>query len=439
MRNFLIILFLFLVACQPIEPLASFEFSSPTLPESTTSLPAIYERVAQNEGESVLFSNEEDSLWVHVYVNSSDEGGNFYKSIFVQDLPSNPNQAIRVDIDQTALSDYFPLGKKMAILLNGLGAGYQNGALALGRFNGSKIDPLPWYLSKNHFRTAQERGAIEPSPLFLNRIEEKDNGKWIVLEDVQFQQADVGKTYSGETYDLYDGERRLVQCGNYRSILLTTSTYSDFKSVVVPGNAGKVEGILTKDYYNEKWVLKINFPRNLHFENERCDPFFEENFEAAYHGVFQKEGWTNTREKGSQQWEVYADENALGQSVQISSYRSGDAETVSWLVSPKVSLAQLSHPKLAFRTSTKYADNSTLDVFYSLDWSGDEQTLTTATWLPLSARIAESDDNPLEWIESGFLVLPKADLFVGFRYSGSGKTAYDGTYELDDIRILDTD
>ncbi len=80
-----------------------------------------------------------------------------------------------------------------------------------------------------------------------------------------------------------------------------------------------------------------------------------------------------------------------------------------------------------------------LDVFYSLDWSGDEQTLTTATWLPLSARIAESDDNPLEWIDSGFLVLPKADLFVGFRYSGSGKTAYDGTYELDDIRILDTD
>ena len=60
-------------------------------------------------------------------------------------------------------------------------------------------------------------------------------------------------------------------------------------------------------------------------------------------------------------------EKSLGQSIRLGSYRSGDAATVSWLITPEIDVGSLNQPHLAFRTSTSFADNSVLEVFYSTD------------------------------------------------------------------------
>lgn len=112
---------------------------------------------------------------------------------------------------------------------------------------------------------------------------------------------------------------------------------------------------------------------------------------------------------------------------------------MSWLVSPRVDLGSLAHPVLAFRTSVRYPDNSILEVFVSTNWSGAAEEISQATWMPLNAQIAKKTDNPAHWVDSGLLSLADyvSHCYIAFRYTGSGKTSHDGTYELDDIRIVD--
>ncbi len=162
-------------------------------------------------------------------------------------------------------------------------------------------------------------------------------------------------------------------------------------------------------------------------------------FESNPLGLFEKEGWTNYAEAGSRFWEVYKDENSLGQSLEIGFFRSGDTASISWLISPKIDLQSLNNPRVAFRTSTSFADDSSLEALVSSYWDGQIQTIKSATWLPLLARIATEDDDTQIFVDSGDLNLNFYGnaLYFAFKYVGSGKTAQDGTFELDDFRTFE--
>lgn len=438
MRPFIYVLPLLFFACTVETTTVSSPLVSSTFPAFNSSIAAIKARVEQSENGFMEFSPTEDTLWVEAYVTSSDEAGNFYKELYVQNKPDDPQMGLKILVDRTALSDFFPPGRRIGVRLNGLGAGLKGNVLTLGTYLGNDIGAIPQFAVEDHFVLGDSLYNILPRTVHLAALTAEDFGQWIRLEDVQFAQAEVGKTFSGEAFDEFDGERRLVQCDDQRAVFLSSSTYADFKSVVLSDHSGSVEGVLTKDYYGEKSILKINDPSNLNFEGSRCDPYFEQNFETIRLGLFTESGWTNHAEEGTQYWEVFEDEYSLGQSIALGSYRSGDATTVSWLITPRIDLTSLTNPHLAFRTSVRYADNSTLEVFTSSDWNGEVSDLTMAHWEPLSVRIADNTDDASAWIDAVEIPLSSVTQFyLAFRYTGSGKTASDGTYEIDDIRVYD--
>lgn len=438
MRPFIIFLALLFFACTVETTSVSPALVSSTFPAFNSSIAAIKARVEQSENGFMEFSPTEDTLWVEAYVTSSDEAGNFYKELYVQNRPEVAEMGLKILIDRTALSDFLPPGRKIAVCLNGLGAGLKGNVLTLGTYLGNDIGAIPQFVLEDHFVLGDSLYNILPRTVQLASLTEEDFGQWIRLEDVQFAKAEVGKTFSGEAFDEYDGERRLVQCDDQRAVFLSSSTYADFKSVVLSNHSGSVEGVLTKDYYGEKPILKINDPSNLELHGSRCDPYFEQNFETLRLGLFTENGWTNYAEEGTQYWEVFEDEYSLGQSIALGSYRSGDAATISWLITPKIDLTPLTNPHLAFRTSVRYADNSSLEAFISSDWNGEVSALKMAHWEPLAVRIAESADDASAWIDAVEIPLISTTQFhLAFRYTGSGKTASDGTYEVDDIRVYD--
>ena len=265
------------------------------------------------------------------------------------------------------------------------------------------------------------------------------NNLFVSFPNVQFSKAELGRTFAGKAYDSFNGERNIVSRDTYNSLWLSCSTFSDFKSMVLPQEKGIVQGILSRNYFNSRYILKINNPTDITFIDSSCDPFFEENFEANRLGLFYKNGWYNYAHEGTQFWEVYEDENSLGQSVHIGSYRSGDVSTISWLISPKLDLSSLKNPQVAFRTSVSFPDESILEALVSSDWNGQIEGLETATWNSLSAVIASKHDESRIFIDSGNLSLNfyGRELFFAFKYTGSGKTSQDGTYELDDFHIFD--
>ena len=80
-----------------------------------------------------------------------------------------------------------------------------------------------------------------------------------------------------------------------------------------------------------------------------------------------------------------------------------------------------------------------MEALVSSDWDGQIQTTKSATWLPLLARIATKDDDAQIFVDSGDLNLNfyRNTLYFAFKYVGSGKTAQDGTFELEDFRIFE--
>lgn len=422
--------------CQKEIKLPSIQLDTFKKPPVNSSIRAVHEAVWQSETGFVEFEQDEN-LWIEGYVVSSDHAGNFYKELLVQDHWENPEFALRLRLDAQALYSRYPIGQKIYVRLNNLGAGKENGLLSLGSYQADGIAQLAEFLISKHVIRDTLQKAIVPVALTLHEISPIQYGKWVQLKDIQFSKSELHKTYAGEAFDEYDGQRILENCSNYQSIPLYTSTFSDFKSQLLPTVSGFINGILVRDFYDETTVLKINTPKDIVFSQERCDPFYGEHFEEFRLGKVEEKNWKQWQEAGTQHWEVYRDESSLGQSVRIGSYRSGDDQTINWLLSPRFDLDMRSNFELSFRSSVSFGDASTLEVFYSTDWDGVVSSLEKANWESLPVLRANRYSDPDIWIDSGDFAIPMTQSFyLAFVYSGSGKTTRDGTYEIDDIRLV---
>ena len=64
-----------------------------------------------------------DDIIIEGYVSSSDESGNVYKTIYLQDAPENPTQGLVVSVDAVSTYTSYPQGSKVYIKLKGLAFG----------------------------------------------------------------------------------------------------------------------------------------------------------------------------------------------------------------------------------------------------------------------------------------------------------------------------
>ena len=107
--------------------------------ETNTTLAGITSNLSSYEENVVSF---QEDLIIEVYVVSSDQAGNFYKELIIQDDPLNPTKGVALQLNESNLYEHFPIGSKIYIQLNGLSIGYQNGIIELGVLNENKITQL---------------------------------------------------------------------------------------------------------------------------------------------------------------------------------------------------------------------------------------------------------------------------------------------------------
>ncbi len=441
-NNFILVFFILLMGC-----IAVPEYETPPIERredyivENTNIEAIISRINASEKKVALFTDTEATLWIGGYIVSNDESGNFYKEMYIQDNFENPKKAIKILVDKTNLHTTYPTGNKIYIKLNGLGAMFKNGVLTLGEYIGEDLKGISSFLIQEYIVRSAEQKTITPQPISLGDIDSTTIGKFVKIPNIHFSSDLSNKTFAGEQFDDFDGERRLVECESRRSILLSTSTFSRFKSLILPLSGGEISGIITRDFFNEKYILKINKITDLHFDSERCDPFFEENFESSLLGSFEKEKWTNYAQYGTKKWEVYTDEDALGKSLRMSAYKSGETQNVTWLITPEIDISTLTNPYFSFRSSVSFGDDSQLEVYISTNWNGNENTISGGTqWVDLNPTLASKSNNSNEWIDAGFISLSNyktTPIRVAFKYTGSAVTTSDGTFEIDDIRIVE--
>ncbi|PKP27080.1 MAG: hypothetical protein CVU03_00610 [Bacteroidetes bacterium HGW-Bacteroidetes-2] len=416
--------------------------------------------LAQSSDPVVTFS--ETGKFIQGYVISSDEGGNFFKQIIIQDLPENPTRGIKVLVDVSPLFVSYEVGRKVFIKLDGLTVGTSNGVLGLGIRNGNNVARIPFPDRENFILRSNTIAEIVPLPLGIENFTTDKTNLFIRLTDVQFNRNDVlvgtPKTFAAEPADQFDGERIVESCASGSSAILSTSTFASFKGLRLPKERGSLDVILTRDFFDDFFTFYLNTPAGINFDNaERCDPtevncglatttgtqvLFSDNFETqSVNSPISGNGWTNFIQAGTKPWEAYVDNGAnasLGISARCGSFNSGDASTVSWLITPQIALSTATAATIQFKTSNSFSDGSEMQVLFSSDWDGTPANIVNATWDQLSDATLVQDSTPFpDWIFSGIVDLSciQANGYFAFKYTGSGQAAFDGTFELDEIVI----
>ena len=414
-----------------------------------------------DQSTTVSYTFNENDEYISGYVISSDEAGNYFEELIIQDNYENPTIGIKLLIDINPLFTKYEVGRKVFIKINGLSVGISNGVLAIGALNGTRLDQIPSSSETQIIQRSNEVAVVMPLTLPILEFSSDKTNIMIRLTDVQFNRDEVinnSFTFASEQFDEFNGERILESCTFDVSAILSTSTFSDFKGLNLPTGSGTMDAILTKNFFGEVFNLSINTPEDIMFTNsERCDPtelscglavtigmttLFEDDFEGqSTNTLISGNGWTNYIEVGSEGWEAYTQTGtnaSQGISARIGSGNSGDASTIAWLITPQIDLEAHNNTTLNFQTSNSFSDSSTLKVLFSNDWDGTENNIVFANWGIVSdAYITQNDDFFGQWFESGNVDLSceSGQVHFAFKYIGNGQDIFNGTYELDAVSI----
>lgn len=385
---------------------------------------------------------------IEAYVVSSDEGGNFFKSISFQTLSTATSPAVgfSVPVDATNLYIDFRLGNKVYLQLKNQYTDINYGGLRIGAiYVNSYNEGGVGRLSQNDYKkvlfpscTILEESQLTRTFTIAEVLKDANLNTLVELQNVQFTTDAVGRKYYEESEDIGGGTNwnLIDQLGN--QVIFRTSSYADFAAQTVPKGSGKVKGVLTK--FGTDYQIIARFEKDVQLTGTSITPFFKEDFEKVVDKTnLSLPGWTNVAQKGTPVWKGtvyngngYAEFNISGTKV---------VSNVAWLISPKIDLDAQTNEVLTFRSAQHHLDVdsplNTLEVFVSSNFDG--VNVATATWTPLQAIVPKQATPWYQFIGSGAINLSgyKGKVNIGFRYTGSGKnTALDGAFMVDDVQIF---
>ena len=192
-------------------------------------------------------------------VTSSDQAGNFFKQLVIDDGTSG----IQINIDSYDIYEAYQFGQEVVIDVTDLYIGGYGKLMQIGAAPTDKT--YPSRISKTVIgEKAQVNGLAEPGKIETHKmtIAELNNLKtnqsewldWqcrmVAIENVTF--ADAGKATLAESGK---NTSRTISDGT-GSLILYTSGYSDFWDYYCPSGTGTVYGVLS--FYNNDWQIRLN-------------------------------------------------------------------------------------------------------------------------------------------------------------------------------------
>ncbi len=216
---------------------------------------------ARNYIDTIGQTETGEDIIIKGRVVSSDETGNIYKSLVIQDETA----ALALSINQNSLYTTYRLGQEVVINATGMYIGKYNGLQQLGY--------PEWYAQGNAWEATfmapeffQEHAEMNGFPkvnevdtlvVSLGSLPSDPAGlcQWqsqlVRLDDVMFTEADGKAVFAEDDASA----NRTLQDLNGNTIIVRNSNYADFRSQKLPIGTGSVVGILS--YYGTAWQLLL--------------------------------------------------------------------------------------------------------------------------------------------------------------------------------------
>lgn len=390
--------------------------------EANTSLA---ELKALYDGDTTLIG---DSVIVKGTVISSDEFGNFYKELIIQDSTGG----LSISLDRSSLYNDYPVGSTVYIKCGGLYLGEYGGVVQLGSLyedNGVwRFGRMQgWEYIQQHLYRDDRGEPISPKKISITEINTGLINTLVKFENVQFNETNLGLTYADAANNI-DKNRDIEDCDK-NTVALRTSGYARFAADTIPEGNGTLIAILSS--YNGDYQLKIRTSDDVNFTGERCvDPnLLNQEFTSGFGD------WTTTSITGDQVWEISTQFGNPAPSAVISGYDNGNYENEDWLISPAFNADEHENLLLSFETASNYS-GSDLEILISTDYSGSGNP-NDATWTALSGNLSSGN---FSWVNSGDIDISDyngENVYLGFKYTSTTSTGK--TWEIDNIAIWNPD
>ncbi len=231
--------------------------------EANTTIAALKSSVWQTTANYVTTigtTEENEHIVIAGRVVSSDESGNIFKSVIIQDATA----ALTIAVNAYDLYQSYQLGQQIVVDLTDLKIGGYNGLLQLGgegTYNGA---PSMTFMDPDLFAAhAQVNGLAMPERIdtALTTIPELTTAKGTVdglqkwqsrlirIDGVSFE--DAGQPFAGDAT-----ANRYVKDSQGNRINVRNSSYADFARDILPAGEGSIVGILS--YYGSDWQILLN-------------------------------------------------------------------------------------------------------------------------------------------------------------------------------------
>ena len=441
MKKIILLFALSLISCTKEVETPKLVCTQPNLPVNK-SVEKVYE-LSGTTAKQYLY----DDI-IEAYVVSSDEGGNFFKTISLQTKETEKAPAIGFSVPIDATNTYidYRVGNKVFVKLKNQFTDLYYGGLRIGSLYVSNAgDPTIGRISQNEYKnvlnascTNIDENQLVKSLSVEEALSDSKLNTLIELKDVEFTEAALGRHYFEESNNVGGSTNWYLRDKTGNQIIFRTSSYAKFADHAVPEGSGKMKGILTK--FGTDYQFMVRYESDIVMNGKRNTPFFSEDFQSVKNNVnFALPGWSNIVEKATKLWKsmVYSGNGY----AEFNTTSTTAAENVAWLVSPKINLTGYKNAVLSFRSAQHDlkidSPLNTLEVYVSTNFDG--ASVTKAKWTKLEAKVPTLSTPSREFISSGGIDLSaySGNINIAFKYIGSGKDkTLNGAFMVDDIKIF---
>jgi hypothetical protein len=212
----------------------------------------------------------QQDLVIAGYVISSDQEGNFFSTIHIQDDPTTPTSGFQIEIDLRDSYLFYELGSKVYVKLKGLYLGKSKGVYKLGGpftfFGNISVGRLPTLAVREHlFLSCEPVSKLVPTITSIEQLSEDLVSTLVKLESLEVIAEEQNLTFA---FPEEETIRNLTNCtGNM--IELLNSGYSDFQDQILPAGHGSVTAVLYRE--NNDYQLIIRGLNDMNMTSERCE------------------------------------------------------------------------------------------------------------------------------------------------------------------------
>lgn len=361
-----------------------------------------------------LDSIEEDVI-IKGIVISSDQAGNIYKSLYIQDSTGGLN----ISLDKTNLYTTLKPGQLIYVKCKGLYLGAYGGVVQLGFNYAGSIGRIPYAMIDSHiFPDGLPGTVVAPAVKTIPGLTGNDICTKIQLDNVHFET--VGTEFASQLFSTTS--INLVD-DNGNTIVLYNSKYANFASRLTPKGKGSIVAILSAYNGTNQLILNsyddlINWDTTAYVMRD----IINEPFTSTL-GSF-----TTYSVSGNEQWGI------TSYGATMSGYNSGYHANVDWLISPSINLDNSTNEVCTFTSVMNYgsANDGSLRFYYSTNYtSGDP---TTAQWTLITGFTLSA---------GGWAVTPSGNIdlssitgtnvHLAFKYTST--TSSCATWELKNFKV----